>query len=106
MRLACSLFALVVLTGSVGCAWVPLSDAGEEVQLVANTEVTGCKRVGNTRAAVLRNIWFVPRQESVVDRELATLARNEGAKLGGNTVTALPSRQEGERDFAVYRCDD
>ncbi len=106
MRLRCSLLVGVALTVSVGCAWVPLSDEGESVQLVANTEVTGCERVANTHAAVLDKLWFVPRQEAIVHRELAILARNEGAKLGGNTVTALPVQLEGERDFVVYRCDD
>ncbi len=91
---------------SLGCAWVPLSDQGETVQVVANNEVTGCERVGNTKTRVLRKLWFVPRRQAVVEHELQTLARNEGGKLGGNVVTPLPSRQPGEREFAVYVCSD
>lgn len=91
---------------SLACSWVPLSEGGEQVRLVANNEVADCDRMGTTRASVLQKVWFVPRRRSVVRRELETLARNEGGKIGGNTVTPLPSRREGQREFAVYRCDD
>lgn len=97
---------LLAVAGAPGCAWVPLTDAGAEIQAVANAEVLGCERLGTTKARVLRKVWFVPRQESVVETELETLARNEAVKLEGNTVTALPSRSPGEREFAVYRCHD
>jgi hypothetical protein len=96
----------LALLSTFGCSWVPLSDEGERVQVVANNEVTDCERVGNTKAKVLRKVWFIPRRESVVEGELRTLARNEGSKLGGNVVTALPSKREGEREFAVYVCGD
>jgi hypothetical protein len=96
---------LIIMT-SLGCSWVPLSEDGERVQVVANNEVTDCERVGNTKAKVLRKVWFIPRRESVVEGELRTLARNEGSKLGGNVVTPLPSKRQGEREFAVYVCGD
>lgn len=89
-----------------GCAWVSLTPEGASVQLVANSEVMDCERLGTTKARVLRELGFIPRRMSVVRRELEILARNESAKLGGNTVTPLPSQLEGERPFAVYRCDD
>ena len=77
---------------------MPLSDDGAEVYVVANNEVTDCERVGNTKTRVLRKLWFVPRRQAIVDQELRTLARNEGAKLGGNAVTPLRrrSRRSGE----------
>lgn len=106
MRLLRTTPLLLGLALAIGCAWVPLSDDGEQVQAMANTEVTGCKRLGNTKVSVLKEILFVPRPQWAVQDELETLARNEGAKLGGNTVTALPSKLEGERDYAVYRCED
>ena len=90
----------------MGCAWVSLSDDGKDVQVVANNEVTDCERVGNTKARVLRKLWFVPRRQAIVDHELRTLARNEGGKLGGNVVTPLPARERGEREFAIYVCGD
>jgi hypothetical protein len=97
---------LTVLSLHPGCAWVRLSDEGRTVQVVANTEVTDCQRLGNTRVSVLPKVWFVPRAQWAVEGELEALARNEGAKLDGNTVTAMRSRAAGERGFAVYRCED
>ena len=91
---------------SAGCSWVSLTDQGEHVEVVSDNEILGCERIGSTKASVLRKIWFVPRRRSVVRTELETLARNEGGALGGNTVTPFPSKHDGEREFAVYRCGD
>lgn len=98
--------SMIVCWLAPGCAWVSLSEPGQSVDVVANTEVLGCERLGNTKARVLPELWVIPRRDAVVERELAALARNEGAKLGGNTITPMPSRAKGEREFAVYRCDD
>lgn len=95
---------LIALT--TGCTWVGLSDEGEAVRIVANSEVNDCQRVGNTKARVPRKVWFVSRPESAVSQELETLARNEGAKLGGNTVTPMSRQKNGERRYAVYVCGD
>lgn len=106
MRRVAYTLLLAWAAGACGCTWVPLTEAGSEVHAVANPEVLGCERVGTTKARVLPKLWFIPRQHAVVEAELETLARNEAAKLEGNTVTGLPSRTPGEREFAVYRCYD
>lgn len=106
MRRRASFALLAVSCFGLACTWVPMTKEGRTVEVVANSEVTGCERVGATRARVLSRVWFIPRPRAAVNRELDTLAHNEGAKLGGNTVTPLPSRIEGEREYAVYRCDD
>ncbi len=106
MRKIVLLLTVAVLSGPMGCAWVPLTEEGEDVQVIANNEVSDCERVGNTKARVLRKVWFVPRREAVVQEELATLARNEGGKLGGNTVTPMGAERDGKREFAVYVCGD
>jgi hypothetical protein len=100
-----SLLSLIVALAA-GCSWVPLTEEGEKVTMTARDEVITCERVGRTRAAVLRKVWFIPRRQSAVARELETLARNEGAKLGGNTVTPLGEEVDGKRTYAVYVCED
>lgn len=97
---------LLLVSLGMGCAWVPLSEEGEDVQILANNEVSDCERLGNTKARVLRRVWIVPRREAVVQEELETLARNEGAKLGGNTVTPMGKEKDGKRAYAVYTCED
>jgi hypothetical protein len=47
----------------------------------------------------------VERKPTKVANELATLARNEGALLGGDTVVAEGSVAEGRQVFGVYDCD-
>ncbi len=106
MRKIAVLLSVAVLSGPVGCAWVPLTEEGRGVDVIANNEVTDCERVGNTKGMVLRKLWFVPRRQAVVEKELETLARNEGGKLGGNTVTPMGSERNGKREFAVYVCGD
>jgi hypothetical protein len=106
MRKIAVLLSVAVLSGAAGCTWVPLTEEGRGVEVIANNEVTDCKRVGNTKGMVLRKLWFVPRRQAVVEEELETLARNEGGKLGGNTVTPMGSERNGKREFAVYVCGD
>ena len=106
MRKIVLLLGVVALSGPMGCSWVPLSEEGKGVEVLSNNEVTDCERVGNTKATVLRKLWFVPRRDAVVEGELETLARNEGGKLGGNTVTPMGSERNGKREFAVYVCGD
>jgi hypothetical protein len=96
----------LVLACTLGCTWVPLTPAGEAVAVTATNEVADCERIGSTQAKVVRKLWFIPRTRSVVQRELDTLARNEAAELGGNTVTHMTDEEEGRRDFAVYTCGD
>lgn len=100
------LLTVAFFFGPLGCAWVPLSEEGESVQLLSSNEVGDCERVGNTKATVLRKLWFVPRPEFAVEEELETLARNEGGKIGGNTVTPMGPRHGGKAEFAVYVCGD
>ena len=106
MRKIAVLLSVAVLSGAAGCTWVPLTEEGWGVEVIANNEVTDCERVGNTNGMVLRKLWFVPRRQAVVEEELETLARNEGGKLGGNTVTPMGSERNGKREFAVYVCGD
>lgn len=100
------LVLLLIVSLSAACSWVPLSGDGQGVQILANNEVLDCDRVGNTKATVLRKLWIVPRRSTVVERELETLARNEAAKLGGNTVTPLGQEKDGKQAYAVYVCGD
>ena len=96
----------LIVSLSTACTWVPLSGDGQDVQILPNNEVIDCDRVGNTKATVLRKLWIVPRRDAAVEHELETLARNEGAKLGGNTVTPMGSEKDGKRAYAVYVCED
>lgn len=95
------LVALVVAVGA-GCTWVSLSDEGGTV---AVAQAGGaCERLGRTTTKVADRITFFDRSEEKVADELETLARNEAARMGGDTVVPESEIEDGRRTYGVYRC--
>ncbi len=86
------------------CTWVPVSREGAEVQVFPKNEVNNCTRKGKVNVSVKHTIAGVHRSGEKVARELATLARNEAAKMGGNVVSAESEPNEGRQVFGVYIC--
>ncbi|SET37039.1 protein of unknown function [Nitrosomonas marina] len=86
------------------CAWVKVSSLGEGVRLVQSTRaVQSCKRLGNVNARVVSKFVF-DRDAEKVAAELANLARNEAALLGGDTIVPITEIHDGRRRFGVYQC--
>ena len=87
-----------------GCSWVKVTAEGETVRLMASTDdVTHCKRLGTTTTQVLSKVLLKRNAEKVAG-ELAALARNQAAKMGGDTIAPSTEVVDGERTFAVYQC--
>jgi hypothetical protein len=87
-----------------GCTWVKLTGPAEGVHVGTGSEVARCKRLGATHAKTSAKIVF-SRSAKKIDLELETLARNEAATMGGDTIVAQgPTSSEGRRSFDVYRC--
>jgi hypothetical protein len=53
---------------------------------------------------VLDKVAGVRRGYTTVAEELATLARNSAAQLGGDTVVPTSEIVDGTQTFAVYNC--
>lgn len=87
-----------------GCNWVQLTGAGASVRLATANQITNCTRVGRTLVHTVSKVTFVQRGGDKQQNELITLARNEGADLGGNVVVAESTIRDGEQTFGVYRC--
>jgi len=97
------LAAAGLAAASMGCTWVSLTDEGEAVRSAPAAE--SCERLGRTTTKVANRVLFFGRSEDKVADELETLARNEAARMGGNTVVAESEiDDEGRRTFGVYRC--
>lgn len=101
-RTATLLLAALLALG--GCTWVELSPQGEKVVVLTAEEVAHCKRVGDTTVSLLDRVAGIPRDREKVQTELATLARNSAAKIGGDAVVPITEPEGGEQRFAVYRC--
>jgi hypothetical protein len=88
------------------CAWVKPTASGAGVRVASATEVAGCREAGSTQVSVLDKVAGVRRGYTAVAEELATLARNSAAQLGGDTVVPTSEIVDGTQTFAVYKCGD
>jgi hypothetical protein len=87
------------------CTWVKLTQPAEGVHVGTINEVAACKKLGTTTSKTSPKIGIFSRSTKKVDLEVETLARNEAANMGGDTVVPqAPTSSEGRRSFDVYRC--
>ena len=86
------------------CTWVRVTSQGEGVRLVQSAKaVEPCKKIGKVNTKVVSEVVFNRDAEKVAG-ELADLARNEAATLGGDTIVPTSEIIDGRRSFDVYQC--
>jgi hypothetical protein len=108
MKRTIRLFALAALliTGPVGCAWVELTEDGSGVRIAGNAEsIEGCERLGRVTSTTRARIAGMERNDERQAEELETLARNEAAALGADTLVPASPIEDGQRVWTAYRCD-
>ena len=89
------------------CTWVKLTGPGEDVHVGTAAEVASCEKLGATHSKTSSRVAFFSRSPQKIDAEVETLARNEAADMGGNTIVPQgPTSSEGRRSFDVYRCKE
>ena len=104
-KFLCILSLITVTTVLLGaCATVKLTHGGEKARVLSSGEVANCKKRGATTVSVRPTLLTVPRQQTVIAKELQILARNSAVNMGGDTVTAISKIDNGQQTFAVYRC--
>lgn len=96
----------IVLASSLmaGCSFVNVSEKGEKVVLLKQTEVSGCERIGSTIVSVKDSVAGIDRSIETIDAELAVLARNSAPDIGGDAVVREERLSDGKQRFGVYRC--
>lgn len=97
---------VVVCVGFIlsSCTWVRVTSQGESVRLVQSAKaVEPCKKIGKVNTKVVSEVVFSRDAEKVAG-ELADLARNEAATLGGDTIVPTSEIIDGRRSFDVYQC--
>ena len=107
MKLKSVVAHAVVLTAAAtasGCSWVSPSVDSQYVALVKAQAVGGCSKIGETTSKTLSKIVVVGRSEDKQANELITLAKNQAAVMGGDTIVAKGQLTEGEQQFHVYDC--
>lgn len=88
------------------CTWVEPTKESSEVTLVKDFNVKACKKLGATTATVKQKIGIITRDEDNVMEELAILAKNSAAKMGGDSIVAKEPMVDGVMSFDIYRCGE
>jgi len=86
------------------CTWVKPTEEGARVVVAEAYNVRDCTRVSTLTTSVKHTVGSMQRKPEKVEQELTTLARNEAAIRGGDTIVPRGEVQEGARTFDVYRC--
>ena len=100
-RLLITMALQIFLLG--GCTWVKLTEGGTTVSHATKADVVNCQKVGIISTHTKDQI-VVNRSDSKVREELLVLARNEAARLSGDTIVAMGPPRDGAQDFTAYRC--
>ncbi len=103
-RFPAVLVAILLLVQLGACTWVQPTPEGQKVTVGTADSVAACKRLGKVTVSVKSRVGGVERKPGKVAGELATLARNEGATMGGDTVVAESEDLNGSQVFGVYQC--
>ena len=96
----------VLLAALTACTWVKPTPEGTRVVVSDADGAAGCVRLGTTTTGVKHEVASIDRKQGKVETELATLARNEAAVMGGDTIVAEGPVTDGSRVFGVFRCRD
>ena len=101
-RLFLSLLTTVFLFAA--CTWVKTTPEGANVRVAQASEITNCESKGEITASLKSRVGGFERKPGKVAGELETLARNEAATMGGDTVVPSSPVKDGRQSFGVYRC--
>ena len=104
MKLREIFWALAAVAVLSSCTWVEPDSAGTNVRVAYTEDLARCTKRGDVNVSVKDKVWFYDRNELKVRDELESLARNEAARIGADTVQARNEPREGVQDFSAYRC--
>ena len=100
---AMSLALFGMCIAAFGCSWVRTTPGGANVREETAANVTACQEVGTAYGTTQTSVGL-PRNADVIREEQVTLARNQAAKIGGDTIVQAGAPSGGTLTFNVYRC--
>ena len=89
---------------AAGCTWVEPDEAGKQVQVLYGKTLTSCTHKGDVTVSVKHKVGLYRRNELKVRDELESLARNEAARIGADSIQAVDEPLNGEQRFGAYDC--
>lgn len=93
-----------LITVLQACTWVKPTEAGANVVVGQASNVRTCKHISAITTSVKNQVGSMPRKPAKVSEELTTLAKNEAAIRGGDTIVAKAPASGGSMTFDVYQC--
>lgn len=98
------LVAVSVLALSA-CSWgIKLDSDGRHVRTAWDGRTSGCQELGKVTVSVLDRVGPVSRNDIKLRDELQTLARNEAAQMGADTIAPLGEPRDGSQSWSAWRC--
>jgi hypothetical protein len=96
----------VVVAGLLGgCNWLPVTPEGSQIRLESSAQaVRQCEHKGTVNVTVKDRFGVMKRGADIVAEEAETLARNDAARMNGNTIVAETPLQDGRQQYGVYAC--
>ena len=100
-----NLLALCVPAVLSACSFVSLDPQARDIVVSQNADslTNSCKLLGKTNATIWSSAETF-QSDAKVETQLDTLARNQAAQMGGNTVAPITGISEGKRTYNVYNC--
>ena len=104
MKYKAKILSFCIVMALTACSFVSLDPQARDV-VVQNDAgaLKGCKSLGSTTVSLWSKSETFQSQKTV-ENQLDTLARNEAATMGGNTVIANSEINNGQRTYSVYNC--
>lgn len=95
---------LGLATVLTACSFVSLNPDAKNTAVATDiNSLSNCKFLGNTNVSLWSKAETFQSQDKV-ESQLDTLARNQAATMGGNTVAPSSKINDGQRAYNVYNC--
>ncbi len=95
---------LCAITLLTACSFVDLDPQAKDIVVQNDSDaLKNCESLGNISVSVWSKAETFQSQKTVED-QLDTLAKNQAASLGGNTIKASSEINNGQRTYNVYKC--
>ena len=99
-----SLVTLAALTA--GCTWVTPSPEtmGKGIAVVNGVDVAQCRLMSKADLSVPDKLGTLQRLPEDMQNDLQTLAKNQAASAGADTVAPLTTQMGGKQTWGLYIC--
>ena len=89
-----------------GCTWVaPSPEAvGKGIAVMDGADVTHCRLMARTDLSVPDKLGTLQRLSEDMQNDLQTLAKNQAAAAGDDTVAPLTTQAGGKQTWGLYAC--